>query len=43
MLTVEYGIDSYLFGGQSDQPLDMFASESVPRVREQVARQRGKA
>jgi alkanesulfonate monooxygenase SsuD/methylene tetrahydromethanopterin reductase-like flavin-dependent oxidoreductase (luciferase family) len=39
-LTLEYGMDSYLFGGAPDHQLEQFAQEIVPRVRENVARAR---
>ncbi|MEO8285161.1 MAG: LLM class flavin-dependent oxidoreductase [Chloroflexota bacterium] len=40
MLSVVHGIDTYIFGGQPDHQLDLFAQEVVPRVREQVERHR---
>jgi alkanesulfonate monooxygenase SsuD/methylene tetrahydromethanopterin reductase-like flavin-dependent oxidoreductase (luciferase family) len=39
-LTIEYGLDSYLFGGAPDHQLEQFAQEIVPQVRENVRRQR---
>ncbi len=40
MLTVEYGFDTYIFGGSADGQLDLFAQEVVPHVREEVDRHR---
>jgi hypothetical protein len=40
-LTVEYGFDTYIFGGPAERQLDLFAHEVVPRVREEVERTRG--
>lgn len=39
-LTLDYGLDSYIFAGSPDQQLDRFAQEVAPAVREQVARER---
>jgi alkanesulfonate monooxygenase SsuD/methylene tetrahydromethanopterin reductase-like flavin-dependent oxidoreductase (luciferase family) len=40
-LTVEYGFDTYIFGGPAERQLDLFAQEVVPRVREEVEQNRG--
>jgi alkanesulfonate monooxygenase SsuD/methylene tetrahydromethanopterin reductase-like flavin-dependent oxidoreductase (luciferase family) len=42
-LTLEFGFDSYLFGGAPDRALERFAQEVVPQVRQQVARERARA
>jgi alkanesulfonate monooxygenase SsuD/methylene tetrahydromethanopterin reductase-like flavin-dependent oxidoreductase (luciferase family) len=42
-LTLEDGLDSYLFGGPPGRELEQFAQEVVPQVREQVARERARA
>ena len=39
-LTLLHGLDSYIFWGSAERQLDLFAQEVVPRVREQVARER---
>lgn len=41
-ITLEFGMDSYLFGGALDTQLQRFAHEIAPQVRENVARQRAK-
>lgn len=42
-LTLEYGMDSYLFSGAPDNKLERFAQEVAPQVRENVARARAAA
>jgi len=42
-LTLNFGFDSYLFGGAPDWALEHFAREVVPQVREQVARARARS
>ncbi len=42
-LTLEYGMDSYLFSGAPDDQLERFAQEVAPQVRENVARARAAA
>ncbi len=41
-LTLEYGMDSYLYGGAPDRQLQQFAQEIVPQVRENVGRERAR-
>lgn len=41
-LSLEFGMDSYLFSGAADIQLQRFAHEIAPQVRENVARQRAK-
>lgn len=42
-LALEFGMDSYLFGGAPDIQLQRFAHEIAPQVRENVARQRARS
>jgi hypothetical protein len=36
-LVVAYGFDTFLFWGEADGQLERFATEVVPRTREQLA------